>query len=179
MNLAFNTAMDLEKLASDAEQGQQTVINLVDREKDLLERLEELAARADEDRQDGTAELILEAEGLIQIHKSLKDQINRVQKRVENLVGKTKADLLKEIQGTEDKKVETDSFRLLAVKNKPSCEITDEKALLKKYRREPPPVPFWKKWPADKNKIASDLIQNRSVKGAKLKYTYSLRIKRK
>jgi len=78
MNLAFNTAMDLEKLASDAEQGQQTVINLVDREKDLLERLEELAARADEDRQDGTAELILEAEGLIQIHKSLKDQINRV-----------------------------------------------------------------------------------------------------
>ena len=179
MNLAFDTSMNLEQLAADAEKGQQTVINLVDREKELLARLEDLGAMGDSERHEGTAELLLEAEAVVQIHKSLKDQINRVQKRVETLVSKTKVDLLKEIEDTDDKKVETDSFNLKAVKNAPSCEVTDEKALLKKYRREPAPVPFWKKWAPDKNKIASDLKQNRTVAGAKLKFTYRLDIKRK
>lgn len=179
MNLAFSTAIDLEQLAVDAQNSQQTVVNLVDREAELLARLEDLAARAETSRQEGTAALILEAEGLIEIQKGLKDQINRVQKRVEDLVSKTKADLLKEVEKTEDKKVETDAFDLKAIRNAPSCEITDEGAITKKYRREPLPIPSWKKWPVDKNKIASDLKQNRPVKGAKLKYTYRLDIKRK
>lgn len=179
MNLAFNTAIDLEQLAVDAQQSQQTVVNLVDREAELLERLEDLSARSDEERQDGTAELLLEAAGLIEIQKGLKEQINRVQKRIEDLVDKTTADLLKEVKKVEDKKIETDSFNLKAIRNAPSCEITDAKAIQKKYRREPPPLPSWKQWPPDKNKITSDLKQNREVKGAKLKYTYRLDIKRK
>jgi hypothetical protein len=179
MNLAFSTAIDLEQLAADAQQNQQTVVNLVDREAELLARLEDLSARVDEERHEGTAELILEAQGLVEIQKGLKDQINRVQKRIEDLVAKTKADLLKEIKKVEDKKIETEGFNLKAVKNAPSCEIVDEKILQKKYRREPEPLPSWKKWPPDKNKIVSDLKQNREVKGAKLKYSYRLDIKRK
>ena len=179
MNLAFNTAIDLEQLAADAQTSQQTVVNLVDREEELLARLEDLSARAKKERQDGTAALLLEAQGLIEIQKGLKDQINRVQKRVENLVDKTKADLLKEVEKVKDKKVETESFNLKAIKNAPSCQITDEKAIPKRHRREPAPIPSWKKWPPDKNKITSDLKQGREVKGAKLKHTYRLDIKRK
>lgn len=182
MNVNVSTAIDLVTLQSDATQSQATILNLVDREKEIQARLADLVAQDDDDRRDGTAEIILECEGLVAIHKSLKDQINRVQKRIENLAYEVKADLQKEVlkvagaEGT----IETENFQLKHKFNPPSVVVDELKDVPKRYRNEPAPIPPFKKWPANKALIKNDLTKQKvkGIKGVHLERGEKLDIKR-
>lgn len=181
MNLAINTTMNLEKIQEDATEAQAVVLTLVDREADILAKLEEVEALAGDERYEAIADLVLEADGLVEIHKALKEQINRVQKRVEKISNAVREDTIKELSRRKEAAADTEKYVVSVKLNPPSVVVDDEKKIPKEFRREPPPIPSWKKWPADKNAIKKALLnkEKRSINGVHLERSKKLDIKRK
>ena len=180
MNLQMSTAVDLETIETNAREAQAAVINIVNKEKDLLDRIEELSAQEGAARYEDAVHIYLDAKGIIEIHKALKDQVNRVQKRVESIVEKLDAKLLEEVE-EDGGEVETVTFELRRIGNPVSVNITDKEKVPKDFRTEPKPIPPWKEWAPDKNAIKKALVNKvkRSIAGAELTRTYRLDIKRK
>ncbi len=182
MNVKLNTAVDLRQLQSDAVQAQRAVIDLVDREKDLLSEVEALGKIADPvERLDAAAGIIVEAEGLAEIHKTLSDQIDKVRKRVAAISSKLRTASLDEMKTLEKEKIETESFELVARRNPPAVAVDDEKKVPKEWRHEPPPPPPWREWSLDKNSIKAALSNGtkKSIPGVHLEAGVRLEISRK
>lgn len=183
MNVNFSTATDLTQLQEDAVRAQGAVVTIVDRESQLKARLEELVVLPKAERLEESVKLILEVESLTEIHKILKDQINRVQKRIEAVGIDVRKETLKEVQGKkkDGTEYETESFTLKAKPNPESVKITDADKIPKDFRHEPPPIPSWKKWAPDKNAIKKALKTKakRSIAGAELVRSIKLDIVRK
>lgn len=182
MNVRLNTATDLRQLQTDAVQAQRAVLDLVDREKDLLKEVEGLGQIADRvQRLDAAASIIVEADGLAEIHKTLSDQIDRVRKRVAAISDKLRAASLDDLNEMNETKLDTGTFELLAKNNPPSVFVDDEEKVPKAWRREPPPIPPWKEWPLDKNSIKAALSNGtkKSIPGVHLESSKRLEINRK
>jgi SpoVK/Ycf46/Vps4 family AAA+-type ATPase len=182
MNVKFNTAADLRQLQDDAIQSQRAVLSLVDREKDLLEAVKELEQIKDpEKRLDVAAGIIIEAEGLAEIHKTLSDQIDRVRKRIAAVSDKLRSASLDEMVLIKALKLETDHFELAVKSNPPSVKVDDLAKVPKDWRTEPPPIPTWKEWAPDKNSIKAALTNGtkKSIPGVHLESSKRLEINRK
>lgn len=187
MNVKLNTAADLRQLQDDAIQSQRAVIALVDREKELLEATEKLSGIKDPvERLDAAAEIIVEAEGLVEIHKALADQIGRVQKRVAVISSKLRIASIEEVEKLkkegeiEEQKLATEHFEIVVRKNPPSVIVDELAKVPKDWRKEPPPIPPWKEWDPDKNSIKAALTngQKKSIPGVHLACGVRLEINR-
>ncbi len=180
MNISMNTAMDLNQIKNDAVQAQAAVVSIVDREEHLLERVAELEAMEQADRLEAATKVLLEADSLVEIHKVLKDQVNRVQKRIEKVREGLYGATLDEVREA-DNRFETDTFELEVKLNPPSVEVVDLAKVPKDWRSEPKPIPHWKKWSPDKNAIKKALVNGdkRSIAGVKLIRKSRLQINRK
>lgn len=181
MNIMMNTAMDLGKIKDDATRAQAAVVDLVDREADLTERLAEIEAFEGVQRYEAVASLVLEAEALVEIHKALKDQVNRVQKRIDKIASAVREGILDELSGIKGEMVETDQFLIKAKLNPPSVIVEDQKKIPKEWRHEPRPIPPWREWAPDKNAIKKALLnkEKRSIAGVHLERSKKLEITRK
>lgn len=184
MNVALNTNLDLEQLQRDAEAAQGVVLTIVDREEELKKRMEEFEVLEKKDRLELAAQLILECDSLVEVHKILKEQVNKVQKRIEALSTKVQVETMKEVKGGGKEKkeeYETESFQLKIKTNPPSVQVDDIDKLPKQWRTAPPPAPHWKKWAPDKNAIKKALKnqEKKSIPGVSLAYKEALVITRK
>ena len=181
MNVNFNTALGLNQLQEDAVRAQAAVVTIIDRESHLNARLEELVVLPKAERLEEAVKLVLEVESLAEIHKILKDQITRVQKRIEDIGSSVRAETLKEVKKGDKDEYDTASFILKVKQNPPKVNVIDESKVPKDFRRQPPPVPHWKKWAPDKNAIKKALKEKtkRSIAGVELIREEKLDIVRK
>ena len=175
----MSEAIDYESIEQEAKRGQATVVQLLDQEKVLLKKLEEIGAIADQSQKfEHAAKLIVEAEALVNLSGDLAKMINTAKKRIDKVVKQAKTGVLEDVED-EGGEVETENFVLKSRKNPVRVVVDNLADVPKKYRLEPNPIPPWQEWDVDKHYVKQALTKEkvRSIDGISLEQGTRLEIK--
>lgn len=171
-------AVDLNKLKERIEETRTSVFDHFRAEEEILADIEELDVISEgNSRTERTMELFFSAKELVGAAKGIREQADRVMKRlqkIEDQLGECIFDLCGGIGG----RVETENWEARVQKTRNSVIVDDKAAVPKKYKRQPPPTPPIEEWDVDKNAVLSACKSNPTlkIKGISLKEGYSLRV---